>query len=197
VEFTGNACSQLVASLQRAAESINSFKQVAADRIQSDQRTFDPSELTRQLLTSLLAGAQTRNLGLKVECQPNLTMHSYPGLYGQVMTNLFLNSVMHAFLADSEGTLDIKLHALGNDQIEVLFSDDGCGMSLNVRRQAFDPFFTTRRESGCIGLGLHIVHNIVTNGLGGHLSLDSEPGKGTRVQLILPRVAPEERRPTS
>jgi signal transduction histidine kinase len=197
VESTGSACSQLVASLKRAAELINSFKQVAADRIQSDQRTFDPSELTRQLLTSLRAGAQTSNLVLKVECQPNLTMHSYPGLYGQVITNLFLNSVMHAFLVDSKGTLDIKLHALGNDEIEVLFSDDGCGMSLNVRRQAFDPFFTTRREFGCIGLGLHIVHSIVTNRLGGHLSLDSELGKGTRVKLILPRVAPEERRPTS
>jgi signal transduction histidine kinase len=63
-------------------------------------------------------------------------------------------------------------------------------MSLDVRRRAFDPFFTTRRDRGGTGLGLHIVHNIVTNRLGGRLDLDSEPGNGTTVRIILPRVAP-------
>jgi signal transduction histidine kinase len=64
-------------------------------------------------------------------------------------------------------------------------------MSINVRRKAFNPFFTTRREQGNTGLGLHIVHTIVTNCFGGQLHLDSEPGKGTKIQLVLPRVAPE------
>jgi hypothetical protein len=53
-------------------------------------------------------------------------------------------------------------------------------MSIDVRRRAFDPFFTTRREQGSTGLGLHIVHTIVTNGLGGRLHLDSEPGTEPR-----------------
>jgi signal transduction histidine kinase len=74
--------------------------------------------------------------------------------------------------------------------VEILFADDGCGMSPDVRRQAFDPFFTTRREGGCVGLGLHIVHNIVTNRLGGRLELESEPGKGTKIRIVLPRTAP-------
>jgi signal transduction histidine kinase len=65
-----------------------------------------------------------------------------------------------------------------------------CGMSHSVRRKAFDPFFTTRRDQGSTGLGRHIVYSIVTNCLGGRLNLDSEPGKGTKIQLLLPRVAP-------
>ena len=65
-------------------------------------------------------------------------------------------------------------------------------MSLDVRRRAFDPFFTTRRDQGGTGLGLHIVYSIVTNRLGGRLDLDSEPGKGTQIQIILPKVAPLE-----
>jgi signal transduction histidine kinase len=64
-------------------------------------------------------------------------------------------------------------------------------MGLDVKRQAFNPFFTTRRNEGSTGLGLHIVHNIVTSRLGGSLSLDSRPGEGTKIQLILPRKAPE------
>jgi signal transduction histidine kinase len=127
-----------------------------------------------------------------VECEPNLTMNSYPGPYGQVLTNLFLNSVAHAFPDGRAGTVDIKVRAAGSDHVEVIFADDGCGMSLDVRRRAFDPFFTTRRDQGGTGLGLHIVYSIVTNRLGGRLDLDSEPGRGTRVQIVLPRLAPLE-----
>lgn len=82
------------------------------------------------------------------------------------------------------------MRASGEDSVEILFSDDGCGMSADVRRQAFNPFYTTRRDLGSTGLGLHILHNIVTNHLGGRLNLDSSPGAGTKFQIILPRVAP-------
>ncbi len=70
--------------------------------------------------------------------------------------------------------------------------DDGCGMSPDVRRQAFDPLYTTRRHLGSTGLGLHILHNIVTNRLGGRLNLYSSLGAGTKFQIILPRVAPAD-----
>jgi PAS domain S-box-containing protein len=187
-----DASGQLVANLNRAAELITSFKQVAADRNYSDQRSFDLGDLTEQVVLSLRPGLRKHRLSLNVECEPNLTMNSYPGPYGQVLTNLFLNSVAHAFPDGRAGTVDIKVRAAGSDHVEVIFADDGCGMSLDVRRRAFDPFFTTRRDQGGTGLGLHIVYSIVTNRLGGRLDLDSEPGRGTRVQIVLPRLAPLE-----
>src|SRR5579863_1847941 len=187
-----DASSQLVANLNRAAELITSFKQVAADRNYSDQRTFDLGDLTEQVVMSLRPGLRKHRLSLNVECEPNLTMNSYPGPYGQVLTNLFLNAVAHAFPDGRAGTVDIKVHAAGPDHVEVVFADDGCGMGLDVRRRAFDPFFTTRRDQGGTGLGLHIVYSIVTSRLGGRLDLDSEPGRGTRVQMVLPREAPLE-----
>jgi PAS domain S-box-containing protein len=187
-----DASSQLVSNLNRAAELIQSFKQVAADRNYSDQRTFDLGDLTEQVVMSLRPGLRKHNLTLNVECQPDLAMNSYPGPYGQVLTNLFLNSVAHAFPDGRPGTIDIQVRESGKDNVEIIFSDNGCGMSLDVRRRAFDPFFTTRRDQGGTGLGLHIVYSIVTNRLGGRLDLDSEPGGGTRIQMILPRVAPLE-----
>jgi len=192
LETSRSASSQLVANLNRAAELIQSFKQVAADRNYSDQRTFDLGDLTEQVVMSLRPGLRKHNLTLNVECQPNLMMNSYPGPYGQVLTNLFLNSVAHAFPDGKAGTVDIQVRESGKDNVEILFSDNGCGMSLDVRRRAFDPFFTTRRDQGGTGLGLHIVYSIVTTRLGGRLDLDSEPGGGTRIQMILPRVAPLE-----
>jgi PAS domain S-box-containing protein len=190
LEVSREASAQLVANLNHAAELIQSFKQVATDRNHSNQRTFDLGGLTEQIVMSLRPGLGKQDLALNVECQPDLTMNSYPGPYGQVLTNLFLNAVAHAFPDGKRGIIDIKVRASGADNIEIIFSDDGCGMSPDVRRKAFDPFFTTRRDQGRTGLGLHIVHSIVANCLGGRLNLDSEPGKGTKIRLILPRVAP-------
>jgi PAS domain S-box-containing protein len=192
LETSRDASSQLVANLNRAAELITSFKQVAADRNYSDQRVFDLGDLTEQVVMSLRPGLRKHRLTLNVDCQPNLTMNSYPGPYGQVLTNLFLNAVAHAFPDGKPGAVDIQVRESGKDNVEIIFSDNGCGMSLDVRRRAFDPFFTTRRDQGGTGLGLHIVYSIVTNRLGGRLDLDSEPGGGTRIQMILPRIAPLE-----
>jgi PAS domain S-box-containing protein len=192
VESNRDAASQLVANLNRAAELIQSFKQVAADRNYSDQRVFDLADLTEQVVMSLKPGLRKQNLALSVDCDPDLTMNSFPGPYGQVLTNLFFNSVAHAFPDGKGGAVKIKVQAFGEDQVEILFTDDGCGMSPDVRRRAFDPFFTTRRDQGGTGLGLHIVYSIVTNRLGGRIHLHSEPGEGTRIQIVLPRVAPME-----
>jgi signal transduction histidine kinase len=90
------------------------------------------------------------------------------------------------------GAVEIKVRESGTDHVEILFSDNGVGMTPDVRRRAFDPFFTTRRDQGGTGLGLHIVYSIVTSRLGGRLQLYSEPGQGTRIQIILPRNAPPE-----
>jgi signal transduction histidine kinase len=100
--------------------------------------------------------------------------------------------MVHAFPSGIIGAITIKAHAVANDDIEIVVSDDGCGMSPEIRRQAFDPFFTTRRHEGATGLGLHIVHSMVVDHLQGRLALESEPGEGTTVRLVLPRrIAPD------
>lgn len=187
-----DAATQLVANLNRAAELIQSFKQVAVDRNFSHRRSFDISDLTEQLVTSLRPGSRKQNLTLTVDCEPGLMMNSYPGAYGQVLTNLFLNSVAHAFPDGAPGSIQIRVTPYRDNEIELLFSDDGCGMNPEVRRRAFDPFFTTRRDQGGTGLGLHIVYSLVTNRLGGRINLETAPGKGTQIQIILPRMAPLE-----
>jgi signal transduction histidine kinase len=84
----------------------------------------------------------------------------------------------------------IKAHRLGTDQVEITFSDDGRGISEKVQRHVFDPFFTTRRSEGSTGLGLYIVYNLVTQQLGGKVTLVSAPGKGTTISMTLPLLAP-------
>ena len=186
------AASQIMINLGNAVELIQSFKQVAADRNVSDRRRFDLGEVTEQVVRGLRFGLRGQNVTVTVDCAPDLAMNSYPGPYGQVLTNLVLNAAAHAFPDGAGGSVHIAAQASGKNNVEVLFSDDGCGMSPEIRRQVFDPFFTTRRDQGNTGLGLHIVHNIVTNRLGGRIHLETKPGMGTKIQIIVPREAPLE-----
>lgn len=193
LKMTGEAATQLMDNLNRAAELIQSFKQVATDRNFTERREFDIRELTEQIITSLRPGLRRQNVGLTVDCEPGLVLNSYPGSYGQILTNLFLNAVIHAFPEGQPGQIDVKVRGSASDSVEILFADDGRGMSPEVRRHAFDPFFTTRRNQGGTGLGLHIVYNLVTNRLGGRIGLESTVGGGTQIQIVLPRVAPFDR----
>ena len=181
------AAVQLVGNLTRASELVQSFKQVATDRSGLERRRFDLGELTEQVLVGLRPELRKRGLTLDVACEPGLLMDSLPGPYGLVLTNLVLNSVTHAFVDRKQGTVSFKASTLNPDTIEIVVADDGCGMSPPIRRQAFDPFFTTRRHEGATGLGLHIVHSMVVDRLEGRLALHSEPGAGTTVRMILPR----------
>jgi signal transduction histidine kinase len=192
VALVQSASSQLAGNLTRAAELVESFKQVAVDQSYLGRRIFDAGNLTEQVLAGLRPGLRKNNLVLNVDCQSRVAMNSYPGPYGQVLTNLFLNAVAHAFPDRMGGRIDIAVRESGSDDVEIVVADNGCGMSLGTRRQAFNPFFTTRRHEGSIGLGLHIAHNIVTNRLGGLIHLDSEDGEGTTIRLLLPRMAPAE-----
>ena len=89
------------------------------------------------------------------------------------------------------GAITISAKPRGNDDVEIIFADNGAGMTPDVQRQAFDPFFTTRRNEGGTGLGLHIVYNLVTTALKGRITLHSVVGQGTEVQVVFPRVIPD------
>ena len=68
---------------------------------------------------------------------------------------------------------------------EMVLADTGSGMDTEVRKQIFNPFFSTKDESIRTGLGLSVVQRIV-DGMGGHILVESEPGKGTQFRLLFP-----------
>ena len=193
VEFTGgciDAANQLVANLQRAAELIQSFKQVTADSSHASQRSFDLRFATEQIVASVRPGLPKDRHSIALEMPSDIILDSYPGAYGQVLTNIIFNAVTHGFGDRPGGHVLIKARRLDPEQVEISFSDDGVGIPEDIQRHVFDPFFTTRRAQGCTGLGLYIVHNLVTDQLGGRISLASASGKGTIICMTLPVLAP-------
>ncbi len=184
------AAKQLVANLNRAADLIQSFKQVAVDRSHAERRLFDLANSTEQIVVSLRPALRRSAISFAVDIPSGILMDSYPGPYGQVLTNLVLNSLAHAFPDRGAGSIRLSARRIGSEQVELQFTDDGRGMNEDVQKRAFEPFFTTRRSSGGTGLGLHIVYNLITRRLGGRLRLDSEVGRGTTFIIRLPLVAP-------
>lgn len=191
VAATREAAQQLVANLGRAADLVQSFKQVAVDRTHADRRAFDLADATEQIAASLRPGLKTTPHVLRLDIAAGLVLDGYPGAWGQVVTNLFMNALMHAFPDGRAGTLTITARGRPNGEVAIVFADDGVGMSEETARRAFEPFFTTRRGSGGSGLGLHIVYNIVVHRLGGRIRLDTAPGAGCRFHMVLPAHAPE------
>ena len=189
VRTSRDAAQQLVGNLHRAGELIQSFKQVAVDRSHAERRLFSLSEATDQIIASLRPALKKASITLSVEVPEGLVIDGYPGAYGQILTNLFLNAAYHAFPDGRSGAISVLAKPRGSDDVEIIFSDNGVGMTPDVQRQAFDPFFTTRRNEGGTGLGLHIVYNLVTQQLGGRMMLDSRLGQGTTFRIIMPRTA--------
>ena len=193
VAGTRDAARQLVSNLTRAGELVQSFKQVAVDRSHSERRVFDLADATRQIASSLRPGLRTTGIAFDVTVPDGVVLDSYPGAWGQVVTNLFVNAMTHAWpQGTATGHMTLEARRLAGDRVEIVFADDGVGMSDEVSRRAFEPFFTTRRGSGGSGLGLHIVYNIVTHRLGGRIALETAPGRGCRFRMTLPTNAPED-----
>src|SRR5205823_11070331 len=98
---------------------------------------------------------------------------------------------IHACPDGRAGSVIVEARQVRND-VDIFVSDDGIGMSEEIQHRALDPFFTTRRNEGGTGLGLHIIFNLVTQQLGGRMIFESRPGWGTRFRITIPRVAPGE-----
>ncbi|MEC7585195.1 MAG: HAMP domain-containing sensor histidine kinase [Planctomycetota bacterium] len=105
----------------------------------------------------------------------------------QVLLNLFLNSVDALESQPGGGRLQVDA-TLEDDKVCVVVQDDGPGMSPEDLGRVMDPFFTRKDRPDASGLGMFISYSIVQNH-GGDMQVTSEPGRGFRVVIRLPRVA--------
>ena len=180
------ASSNLVLNnLNRAAELIQSFKQVAVDQSNWDKRSFAVKKYIQDTLLNLKPHLKQTPHQITVSGDEQIEINSYPGAFSQIVTNLVMNSVRHAYPKGEAGNLRFELK-LESGRLMVEYSDDGCGIPEENQEKIFEPFFTTARAQGGTGLGLHIVFNLVTQKLQGTIDVQSEVGIGTTFILNLP-----------
>ena len=172
-------------NLDRAAKLISSFKKVAVDQSSADTREFNVKELLEEVLLTLKAKLNKEHVHLVLNCPDNLIIESKPGPINQILINLIVNSIIHGFENKLGGAINISIAYLSN-QLHISYSDDGIGIDENIKTKVFEPFTTTKRGSGGSGLGLHLVYNLVTQALNGHIDYESTIGKGTTFEITFP-----------
>jgi len=189
LEMTEESCRILVSNLQRAAQQVRSFRQVASDQSQEARREFELCSYLQEVLLSLRPRLKKSGHAATLDCAAEITLDSYPGALSQVITNLITNSLEHAFTEGEHGHLQISAEQSG-ERLLIDYRDDGRGISEADLTRLYEPFFTTARGQGNTGLGMHIVHNLVTGPLGGGIECQSSLGKGVRFYLEIPLEAP-------
>lgn len=179
----------LMSNMERAASLIQSFKQIAVDQASDERRAFDLADYIDEVLTSLHPALHKTGIEVGVDCPSGLEIDGFPGGLSQVLTNLVLNAINHAFEDGRQGKISIAVDLPDESSVRVRVGDDGKGIPPANLGRIFDPFFTTRRTAGGSGLGLHIVYNIVTGTLKGGIDVDSAEGVGTTFSIVFPRIA--------
>ncbi len=179
----------LLNNLERAAALIHRFKQVAVDQSSEAMRNIHLQTYLRDMMKNLEPKIKQTQLQYTIECPDEITLDSYPGALSQIVTNLVMNAIMHAYEPGQSGLLTIRA-GIVEEQVKLEFSDNGVGIPHSIIDQIFNPFFTTKRGAGGSGLGLHIVYNLMVQTLNGSIHCNSKSGEGTTFTLLWPLVKP-------
>ncbi len=190
IEDAQKASTLVMRGLTSAADLVNSFKQVAVDRTTAQRRMFNLQQVCHEIIATMMNRIRATQHDITLEVGDCIMMDSYPGPFGQVITNLIHNALLHAFDGSRPGHMRLSASTPVEGRVLVQFGDDGGGISDAHLGRIFDPFFTTKLGQGGSGLGLSISYNIVSSLLGGLISVRSDAKDGTLFTLDLPLNAP-------
>ena len=176
-------------NLNRAAGLVRSFKKVAVDQNNEAVMLINMKEYIDDVLLSLRPQIKQTKHHVHVVCDEALEIMTYPGIISQLLTNLISNSLCHAFTDDDEGEMSIEFFETDDDRLHLRYKDSGRGIPLDFIDKIFEPFVTSKRGDGGTGLGLHIVHNLVTQKLLGTVACHSIYGNGVTFEISWPRYS--------
>ena len=171
-------------NLERTASLVQSFKQVSTDQFTEQQRMFTLKDYLGDILLSLKPKFIDKKIDFKIECDDELQLNSYPGVYAQIFTNLLLNSLQHGFHKKDTGTIGIKAE-IKKELLKIQYTDNGSGINKKDLPHIFEPFYTSDQHRGT-GLGLNIIYNLIKQKLHGTITCESEPGKGVLFEIEVP-----------
>lgn len=171
-------------SLSKVAELIKSFKDVAIFNNFDKPEDFQLSDIIYEVIDDFKITLKTGLHQVSVDCPDNICIHSYKKSVFNIILGLFNNSISHGFIDSKKGRISISV-IKRDGNIVIDFKDNGVGIPETDFGKVFEPFYTTKRGKGFIGLGLHTIHNIVTQLLHGTIELNP-CSSGTHVIIELP-----------
>jgi len=180
-------------TMTRASELIQSFKQVAVEQTYDQKRNVELCGYIDEIVHSLTSELKHKNIEVRVLCKSSFTIIGHSGAFYQILLNLIMNSIKHGFYETDTGNIDIIIDAdseyysdYSMGGVHICYRDDGHGMKKETVQNIFEPFYTTRRDDGGSGLGMHIVYNLITQKLNGRINCNSVFGEFTEFNIYFP-----------
>ena len=175
----------LLSNLQRAAELIASFKQVAVDQTNDKVRLINVAKYLDEIIRSIHPKLKKTDHSVKINCDPHIEIYTHPGAIAQIIINLIINSIAHAFTNINRGEMTIDI-ALDQQRLVILYRDNGVGVNEEQLEKLFDPFYTTKASKGGTGLGTHIIKNLIEDTLNGSIEAYSKESEGLSYHMSFP-----------
>lgn len=175
----------ILTNTQRAGKLITSFKQIAVDQVSEQNRLIHLKGYIQETLVTLSVESDLADIEIIVEGPVDLQTNCPVGSLSQIISQLISNSRLHGFEKGRKGYILLSV-SLENEMIKLIYEDNGVGIDKDAIKKIFEPFFTTKRSDGYVGLGLHILQNLVTQKLGGNIIVESELDHFTRFIIRFP-----------
>ena len=177
-------------NLERVVELVQGFKKLSADHIDDERRTFDLRDMGDMIIRSFQAQGLAQGIEMANDIPAGLVVNTWPGDIVMVLSNLVHNACTHGFDRGAAGRVAIDAWREAG-RLHIKVSDNGRGMPPELFEKPFEPFQTTRRGEGRVGLGLFAVHNTVANKLDGTIAIRNECDGGTTALISIPNLPAE------
>ncbi len=172
-------------SLQKTADIVNTFKQVSIDQSSLEFREINLKAYIDMIIMNVKPKLKEHHHHIDIICPQEIVIKTYPGIISQIIITLILNSIEHGFKNKIDGRIQLSI-SKQNDHIFLDYKDDGIGIMADIYDKVFNPFFSTNKHEGSVGLGLHIIHNLITQNLNGSITLKDSAQTGVHFLIKFP-----------
>lgn len=184
LDMAGTSTDLIRQNLERIARLIKAFRQVAVQGEPSEKSMVRLRDFLDDVIRSHGGRLPTDRVTVQIDCAADLEIKSDAAGLNNIFINLIGNSLQHGFKGRERGVIDIRV-TQNAKKLRIDYRDDGVGMSPEALARVFDPFFTTDLQNG-MGLGMHLVYNLITHLMGGSIKCESQPGRGVCFHIELP-----------
>jgi signal transduction histidine kinase len=189
-EVVSQKCIELLTvSLNRTSDTVEYFQQIAAHKSNEDNENINIKLLLEKCTKTATSKFPNQEFVLNIHCENEIIIDCYPIMLSQIIAQLVDNSFEHNAQKNCLN-IDIKVN-VHNTAIEVVYKDDGNGITKEICDRIYEPFYTTKRGGGNTGLGMHIVYNQVTHKLGGKIAYISDDKIGAQFNITIPKISPD------
>jgi len=172
-------------SLAKASKQVKDFKLINTSNTYTHKTIINIKEYVERVVDDLELKNRSEKIHVQLNCSTTLEIECVPELLSQIVDILIINSFEHAFLESNKGNIVIAIK-LNESNLLIDYEDDGKGLTPEDIENIFNPFNTSKRGDGHIGLGTTIMYNAITHTFKGSISCKLSSGGGLAYKIEIP-----------